>query len=229
VDRGTAKEHAARKYVTIATVLLVFEALLGALLVKLGYVTGNRSVGRVIVLSVHFTNTLALLASLTATAWALSAPGLVRLRLRSAHVIGLLATIVVGVSGSLAALGDTLFPATSLRAAFVQDFAASAPLILRLRSVHPVSAIVAAVFVLWLLVRAAWHGEASEKRLATIVAGLLAFQFILGLLDLALLAPAWMQIVHLLGADLYWIALLLLVFKGAQTSEPLLSTTASSS
>ena len=223
VLRGTAKEHAARKYVTIATVLLFIEALLGALLVKLGYVTGNRSVGRVIVLSIHFTNTLVLLASLTATAWALSATGFVRLRLRSAHVIGLLATIVVGVSGSLAALGDTLFPATSLRAAFVQDFAASAPLILRLRSVHPVSAIVAAVFVLWLLVRAAWHGEASERRLATIVAGLLVFQFILGLLDLALLAPAWMQIVHLLGADLYWIALLLLVFNGAsvRVAEPL--------
>ena len=36
---------------------------------------------------------------------------------------------------------------------------------------------------------------------------LLGVQFVLGVLDVVLLAPAWMQILHLLGADLYWVAL----------------------
>ena len=46
----------ARKAIVAATVLLFNEAILGALLVKLGYVTGNRSVGRVILLSIHLSN-----------------------------------------------------------------------------------------------------------------------------------------------------------------------------
>ena len=131
-------------------VLLLNEALLGALLVKLGYVTGNKSVGRVVVLSIHLSNTLLLLAALTLTARLLG-PGRcgvscgVRGRNALWAVIGLAATMVVGVSGSLAALGDTLFPASSLRVAMEQDFAAASPWLLRLRWVHPVSAVIAAV------------------------------------------------------------------------------------
>jgi cytochrome c oxidase assembly protein subunit 15 len=40
--------------------------------------------------------------------------------------------------------------------------------------------------------------------------GLLATQFALGIADVLLLAPAWMQLLHLLGADLYWVVLVLL-------------------
>jgi cytochrome c oxidase assembly protein subunit 15 len=114
---------------------------------------------------------------------------------------------VVGVSGSLAALGDTLFPASSLRAAFAQDFAAGSPWLLRLRGIHPASAVVAAVFVLWLAGQAR---RAEAGRLAGLVVGLLVFQFALGVADVLLLAPVWMQIVHLLGADLYWVSLVAL-------------------
>jgi cytochrome c oxidase assembly protein subunit 15 len=42
------------------------------------------------------------------------------------------------------------------------------------------------------------------------VIGLLLAQFALGIADVILLAPAWMQLLHLLGADLYWVALVLL-------------------
>ena len=196
----------------LSTALLVNEAFLGALLVKLGYVTGNQSTGRVLVLSIHLSNTLLLLAALTLTAkllgtaqmWSeLGVGGAKRLW----AFMGLASTLVVGVSGSLAALGDTLFPASSLRAAFVQDFAADSPWLLRLRGVHPVSAVVAAVFVFWLVGQAR---RAGAGRLAGLVLGLLGFQFALGLADVLLLAPVWMQILHLLGADLYWVALVTL-------------------
>ena len=63
--RATAKRDAARFFAIASTVLLVNEAFLGALLVKLGYVTTNQSVGRMVVLSIHFSNTLLLLATLT--------------------------------------------------------------------------------------------------------------------------------------------------------------------
>jgi cytochrome c oxidase assembly protein subunit 15 len=185
-------------------------------------VTGNRSVGRVVLLSVHLSNTLLLLAALTLTAWLLGQGQ--RWRELGSHggkklwaVVGLAATLVVGVSGSLAALGDTLFPASSLRAAFAQDFAAGSPWLLRLRGVHPVSAVIAAVFVLWLVAQAR---RAGVSRLAGIVVGLLAFQFALGLADVLLLAPVWMQIVHLLGADMYWVALVTLAAEVVWKSWP---------
>ena len=210
--RATVKGQAARVMAVASMVLLLNEALLGALLVKLGYVTGNQSMGRVVVLSIHLSNTLLLLAALTLTARLLGTGQMwneLRLRGRNAlwAVIGLAATLVVGVSGSLAALGDTLFPASSLRMAMEQDFAAASPWLLRLRGVHPVSAVIAGAFVLWLV---AQGRRAGAGRLATIVIGLLGFQFALGLADVLLLAPVWMQIVHLLGADLYWVSLVTL-------------------
>ncbi len=210
--RATLKGQAARVAAVASTVLLVNEAILGALLVKLGYVTGNQSVGRVVMLSIHLSNTLLLLGALTVTAVLLGTGQRAReLSLRGRHalwaLVGLAATIVVGVSGSLAALGDTLFPASSLRAAMEQDFAASSPLLLRLRGVHPVSAIVAGAFVMWLLTLAR---RANKARLANAVLMLLGVQFLLGVADVVLLAPVWMQILHLLGADLYWVALVTL-------------------
>jgi cytochrome c oxidase assembly protein subunit 15 len=208
--RATVKGAAARVFAVLATILLLNEAFLGALLVKLGYVTGNQSVGRVIVLSIHLSNTLLLVAALTLTAMMLGTrqawAGLrARGRDRSIAVTCLAATLIVGVSGSLAALGDTLFPASSLRAAFAQDLAANSPWLLRLRGVHPLSAAVAAGFVLWLLIRAQ-----RERITSAWVLGLLALQFVLGVADVVLLAPTWLQLVHLLGADLFWIALVVL-------------------
>ena len=212
---ATKKGQAARIAAVLTTILLINEAFLGAILVKLGYVTGNQSLGRVIVLSIHLSNTLLLLAALTMTAhllstgqrWAeLRASG----RDKTIAIIGLIATLIVGVSGSLAALGDTLFPASSLRAAFAQDLAEGSPWLLRLRGVHPLSAFIAAAFVIWLVVRAR---RADAVRDTTLVLSLLGLQFVLGVADVILLAPTWMQIVHLLGADLYWIALTLLAAK----------------
>src|SRR5882757_1671234 len=212
--RTTIKGQAARGMAVASTILLLNEALLGALLVKLGYVTGNQSVGRMVLLSIHLSNTLLLLGALTLTAWFLRTgqrwADWHRVRGLGLAITGLAATLVVGVSGSMAALGDTLFPAASLRSAFAQDFAASSPWLLRLRGVHPVSAIIAAVFVVWLVMKAKNAGAAW---LSKAVLGLLAAQIALGLADVILLAPVWMQILHLLGADLYWVALVVLAIR----------------
>ena len=209
---ATDKGHRARIAAVVSTLLLVNEALLGAVLVKAGYVTTNHSLGRVIVLSIHLSNTLLLMAALAITA-ALLERAEPRPRITAGRATrwwvaaGLMTTIFVGVSGSLAALGDTLFPATSLAQALAQDFAANAPLLLRVRWVHPASAFVALAYVTWILGAAVRKGYRGG---ALVVAGLMAIQFALGVADVLLLAPVWMQILHLLGADLYWIALVLL-------------------
>ena len=209
VFRSTEKGQAARGMAVASGLLLVNEAFLGALLVKLGYVTGNQTLGRVVMLAVHLSNTLLLLGALTLTAWLLrTGQRWGQIRRDSRYflwvVAGLFATLLVGVSGSLAALGDTLYPSVSLRAAIAADFSRAAPLLLRVRWVHPASAAVAGAFVLWLVVTAWRRGQ---HRLVKLVAGLLAMQFVLGFADVLLLAPVWLQLVHLLGADVYWVVL----------------------
>jgi cytochrome c oxidase assembly protein subunit 15 len=205
---GTEKRHLARKAAVYSAGLLVTEALLGAVLVLRGDVDKNISAERTVMQSIHFTNTMLLLAALALTAWFLGrsrwAASSVRLsNLRPAALIAVGATIVVGATGSLAALADTLFPAASLRAALGADFAASSPLLVRMRWVHPAASLVA-FFCVLLLVRGV------RSRLSSVVVGLFLSQIVLGIADVLLLAPTWMQVVHLLGADLYWIALVAL-------------------
>ncbi|WP_254062505.1 COX15/CtaA family protein [Acidobacterium sp. S8] len=213
---STAKRHLARFFVIAAAVLTFNEALLGALLVLLGKVAHDQSASRAVYLSLHLANTLLLLAALAFTAHFLSRErgfmrGSVEYRAQGVASIGLLATLFVGVSGSLAALGDTLFPATSLGAALAQDFSAKSGWLLRIRWLHPSLGFLAGAFICWLIFTSAWRGR--NRSLAMGVVGLLALQYLLGFADVALLAPTWMQIVHLLGADLLWIALVVLTAR----------------
>jgi cytochrome c oxidase assembly protein subunit 15 len=234
IFRATIKGHAARALAVASSLLLLNEALLGALLVKLGYVTGNQSTGRIVLLSIHLGNTLLLMAALTLAAHFLSTgqrwADLPLTRRFVCVVEGLITTIFVGITGSIAALGDTLFPAASLQASIAQDLAAGSPMLLRLRLVHPALALVAALFALWLAAQARKSApsqtpaqHASRQRLANMLLLLLGLQFALGIADVMLLAPAWMQLLHLLGADLFWIALVLVA---AETLWPTASPTA---
>jgi heme a synthase len=200
---ATKPEHKARRAVVGSCVLLVTEALLGAVLVLRGYVENNISAGRVVMQSIHFTNTLLLLGALALTAWFLSQRGESAINIAGAKGLAWLAvaaTIVVGATGSLAALADTLFPSASLQAGLAEDFAASAPLLVRMRWVHPAATVLGFVCVMMLAARV-------RTRLSRAVFWLLIGQIVLGVADVLLLAPTWMQVVHLLGADIYWIAL----------------------
>ena len=205
------------RWAAMASMILTLnEALLGALLVLLRLVAHNQSSARGIYLALHFTNTLLLLGSLTLTAEFLRHPrskATAEMRRGTLFfpMLGLLATIFVGVSGSLAALGDTLYPAASLAGAFQQDFSAASSLLLRLRWIHPASAILAGAFIVWLVAKSLRQSAPIDsRRLAFALLGLLLAQFALGALDVLLLAPLWLQILHLLIADLLWIDLVLL-------------------
>jgi cytochrome c oxidase assembly protein subunit 15 len=202
---GRPKGDRARRAVVWTGVLLVTEALLGALLVKGGYVLNNASDTRVVVQCVHFTNTMLLVGALTLTWWWLRNPAppdesLLSPENRSVAWIAIAATLLTGATGSVAALADTLFPSPSLRAGFAQDFSAAAPLLVRMRWIHPASALLALGCTLWLAFR-------LRSAAGRWIVALIALQIVLGVGDVLLLAPVWLQVLHLLGADLYWIAL----------------------
>ena len=205
----------ARRAAIWVIVFLITEALLGAVLVKGGYVEANTSNARVAMQCIHFTNTMLLLAALTLTAWWIrhsepnSTSSVAGSDLAAAAI---LLTLVVGATGAVAALADTLFPSPSLRAGLAEDFGATAPLLVRMRWVHPAVSVLALVCLALLCWRV-------RGRMAAVVATLLGLQFVLGIGDVLLLAPQWMQILHLLGADLFWIALVILASQSLPSKD----------
>jgi cytochrome c oxidase assembly protein subunit 15 len=217
--RATGRGHLARAAAAAAAAFTVIEAILGALLVKLGYTAQSQSPMRPAFLALHLTNTLLLVAALTLTAHLLSRrAGFLRSTIRLSAPFGAVATVaivmIVGVTGSLAALGDTLFPVSSLGQALAEDFSATSGWLVRWRWTHPAVAFFASMFLIWLLVRAARRSNYWDNRsLSAALLLLLALQYLLGVFDVFLLAPVWMQVAHLLGADVLWVALVVLTAR----------------
>ena len=202
------KGHAARFGVALSTVFIVTEALIGAALVKFGLVVNDASPARAAVLSLHLANTMTLLACLTLTAWWSRRP---KVRLSWIEWTSLSGVVLLGITGALAALADTLYPVHSLAAGFAQDFDSGASFILRLRALHP---LLAAAVAMW-LIHYALARSSSPSRTAKIVIATVVVQFLVGIANLLLLAPITMQLLHLLLADLLWIALVALCWSPA--------------
>jgi cytochrome c oxidase assembly protein subunit 15 len=216
---GTVRGHLARPAAVASVAFTLVEAILGALLVKLGLTAQSQSPLRPWYLALHLTNTLLLLAALTLTAHLLSRNhGYLRSTIRVVAPfgasVGIVVVMIVGVTGSLAALGDTLFPATSLGSALAEDFSPTSGWLVRWRWTHPTIAFLASIFLIWILVRAAQRTTHWNNRgLSALVLVLLAAQYVLGVLDVVMLAPVWLQIAHLLGADVLWAALVVLTAR----------------
>jgi cytochrome c oxidase assembly protein subunit 15/protoheme IX farnesyltransferase len=206
---------AVRRTAAFSVLFIVAEALLGAGLVLLRYVAQNESAGRALYLSAHLVNTQLLLAVLAATA-VLAAPGA---RLigpwRGTPLAMLLVSLAVSITGAVAALGDTLYPAPSLAAGMLQDFSSGSSLLLRLRLVHPALAVAGGAYI---ALAAFTQSHADKTRgLAVAVMFLALAQLCAGAANVVLRAPIAMQIFHLLLADLLWIALILLFLRARET------------
>jgi heme a synthase len=211
--RRTSKGDWTRYSAVCAIVLLFNEALLGALLVLLNHVGGlDRSAAHALFLCLHFSNTLLLLAALSLTARWLSNQGGRLVVVAKPHELiaiglGLVSVMVIGMTGSLASLGDTIFPAGSLRHALMQDFSSSSHVLLRLRLLHPVAALMGSIYVLWLLRTFSRKPDRSAWTLALAIT--LTAQIALGAMNVIWLAPFWLQMTHLLVGELVWILLVL--------------------
>ena len=173
---------------------------------------------------VHLLTTFLLLAALALTAfWAMGFPAP---RPRGVVVplglgLSILATLVLGLTGAVAALGDTLFPAASLREGLAQDFAETSHFLLRIRVLHPFVAVFTAALVTFVAV--AIPARAPRRGVRTLAFALMVLfvgQVVVGIVNLVLLAPVALQLVHLFLADLVWIALVLLSAAATAREEP---------
>lgn len=215
--RARPAGHPVRRAAVAATVLIVVEALLGAGLVLFELVADDASLARAWAMAAHLVNTFLLLAALALGVHTAAGGGWPRLARAPRFARAWLATLgllaLAGASGAVAALGDTLFPARDLAHALEQDLAGTAHVLLRLRLAHPVLAAVAAAVVLlggWKLALDGGPGH----RAARAAAALALVQIVVGVVNVALLAPIPLQLAHLLLADLLWIAV---VLAGART------------
>ena len=203
-----------RKMAGASALFLVLEALLGAGLVL--FDLDKQSLGHAFYLSLHLANTLLLLGALALTAW-LAREDRGRAERRSRLTIAaLLIAILVCATGGIAALGDTLFPAASLAQGIRQDFSGAASFLLRLRILHPAFAVLGALYFIAVSIMILRSKQsAMATKLAVIVVALALTQLAAGAVNIVLLAPVWMQITHLLLADLVWIALVLLAVEAS--------------
>jgi cytochrome c oxidase assembly protein subunit 15 len=210
--RCFAKGHPARTAAACSLALMLVEGAIGALLVKKGLVAKDASEARAFVVALHLGNTFLLLSAQVLTyefARKALAPRL-RGNEKTALALGasLLLLLLLGASGAVTALGDTLFPAESLAAGVAQDFVPDAHFLVRLRVYHPLLAVLVGALVVYVVQQLRVSaGSAEVSRWAFRVTWLYVLQLGLGSLNLLLLAPAPIQLAHLLLADLTFLAL----------------------
>lgn len=219
------KRHRVRRGAALSTFFIITEGLLGAGLVLFELVADNASATRAFSMAAHLVNTFLLLAVMTLTAWWASGGGPVRVRGqgRTGWLIfgGFLLMMVLGASGAVTALGDTLFPARSLAEGFAQDFSPTANFLIRLRIWHPVIAVVTGVYlVVASSIITNERPTPQTQRFSTALRIIFVAQFAGGVINVLLLAPVWMQIVHLFLADLLWIAAILFAAAALTVEQP---------
>lgn len=228
--RAFPKRHRVRFGAIWSMVFIIFEALIGAGLVLLGLTADNSSGTRAVVIAIHLVNTFLLLAALTLTVWWASGGAALRFRRQGVVAwllaIGIFGALALGATGAITALGDTLFPATSLSQGFRQDVSPTAHFLLRLRIYHPALATLLGIYLVvaaWGIVRLRPHVQ--TRRFARLLTVLFLIQLGVGGVNVIFLAPVWMQLIHLFLADLVWIALVLLsaaALADQPVEEPLL-------
>ncbi len=206
--------HVVRKAAVWSLALVISEGLFGAAIVKLGHVAGNASTARGYTLALHLCNTMFLLASIALTAWYSTErpvkPEAER-KIDWMLIVAAIGILVAGATGAITALGDTLFKSATLAEGMRQDLSEFAHPFVRLRVFHPALALIPAALIGMFCgaVLAAENPSANLKRLSYLLIGLVALQVLMGIMNLVMLAPVPLQILHLLGADLLWITVVL--------------------
>lgn len=222
VWRACAPGHPARRTAVASMIFMLAEAAVGAALVLFRLVADNASMARAWWMALHLANTFLLLACLAWTAYHLTRNAPARSRAHRAAIvefgIGGVVILLAAVSGALAALGDTLYPAGSLAEALGAELSSASHLIIRLRLLHPTVAVFTAIGLIVVGIRIGYTSGGWTKRLGFALAGAAAWQVLVGLTNVLLLAPVWMQLVHVASADLVWIVFVVLALDDSMAA-----------
>lgn len=221
--------HLGRRAAAGSLLFVILEGLLGAMLVKLELVANDTSALRAIVMSLHLVNTSLLTGSMALVAFA-ATPSLSRPPAHEAPrravggllTAGLVATLLVMMAGAVTALGDTVFPVlegADKLSALRTDHGVDAHFLQRMRVIHPVAAVVVSLYLVMMALNVADRRPSpATRRLAWWTVTLVLVQVVGGVVNIAMSAPGWMQLVHLGLATVSWVVLVLLA--AAATRAP---------
>lgn len=169
-------------------ILMITEALLGALLVKLNLVTINDSYLRLLFMVLHQLNSF-LLTGVTYLLFKAIDP-----EFNFKFSKKLILFLIVSCSGAIAALSVTLFPSISLFQGIMDDFSHDSHIFIKLRVIHPFLALtIMTGFMIWLYTK-------NQTRFALEI--LLAIS--IGIITLVTLSPVALKIAHLGIAHILW-------------------------
>ena len=223
--RTFPKKHLVRRGAVISFIFILTEGLIGALLVRLELVGENSSIERAVMIAIHLVNTFFLIAAIILTGWWANEKK-VQFRFRDSQtawlvIIGAFGFFLLGASGAITALGDTLFPSESLLDGFREDFSPGANFLVRLRVYHPIIGVALGIYLLMAsnILREKFQTQ-SVHNFTIWLRWLFGLELAVGVINVLLLAPVWMQVIHLLLADLVWLTAVLLANE-ALTSEPI--------
>jgi len=204
-----------RKGAIGSAAFILIEAMLGAGLVLFELTANNDSVARAIAIAIHLLNTFILLAWISLTAWWASGGKPITLKRKGILpwliLTSAVAIAILGMSGGITALGDTLFPSESIASTLAEQNAPNAHFLIQLRIYHPIIAVLVGMMGLYIL--RFIHRKSFDlttRRLILLLGVLVLTQWSLGLTNVILLAPIWLQIIHLFVADTVWITFVLL-------------------
>jgi len=200
--------HRARVWAAASFGVMLIEAGLGAGIVLLRLVENNQSAARAAYIALHLANTMLLTGVMTGTIWWARQPAGPRAPTTRSRglAFSMVLLVVVAAIGAAVALGDTLFPTGSLREGLSADMNPTSHFLIRLRMLHPMLAAAAGLILIAQARRDPTFRGLEGESLGTIVITLVLLQAGVGVLNLLLLAPLWLQMTHLLGSNLLWIA-----------------------
>ncbi len=190
---------------------IVGEALIGAAIVLYEWVDADSSIARVVAVPLHLVNTLLLLAALTLVLWFASGGNRLALQgpIRKWLGAGAAGLVVIAATGAVTALADTLFPKDGSGLLDATHFLSD------LRVVHPLLAI--SVVASAAIASRLAHGSRSSVWYPLAIVTL--SQLGIGAANIWLGTPVWLQLVHLLVADVIWILYVWLAAQVLSRSE----------
>ncbi|MHB8635654.1 MAG: heme o synthase [Fimbriimonadaceae bacterium] len=209
--RQFARGSQPRRAAFVSLGLCILEGLIGAVLVKFKLVTNNSSGYRAGVMSFHVVSTMLLMGAIAVAAY--TGTGNRRIVLRGQGAVGWMVGLgmffVAGlaVTGAISALGHTLDPVKDVLKAALQP---GSFWMVRLQPYHPYIAIAVGMFlVLVATMVSKLRPSPRVSRAAIWMVAAYLVELAIGLINIKLNAPVWMQMIHLVAADASVVTLVL--------------------
>ena len=201
--RKFQKDSLVRIVTNYLTFFVIFEALIGAVIVIFEWVGLNSSLPRIIAVPIHLVNTFGLLGSY-AILYKILQDDLQNIKNMFNKNFLLISSLFLlsGATGSITALADVLFPSASFIEGFLADFDRTSEVLTRLRILHPIisSTLSIVLYVYATGIRKKYN--VSVKQLQTLI----LIAVFLGVINVLSNIVLPLSILHLAIADFLWIS-----------------------